>query len=121
MDGRSCAHLVWTQHEYPGAAKPDTRFPPPPLAEASRETCKVGGLDARLRSAGASQVGGWRALLGAGINDWGGLSPLTRDFVNPEKPWPHLLALADATAAEGMALVPRWEALQCRTLNFTAK
>ena len=47
------------------------------------------------------QAEGWRQLLGAGINDWGGLSPLTRDFVNPEKPWPHLKALADATAATG--------------------
>lgn len=52
--------------------------------------------------------GSWEALLGAGINDWGGLSPLTRDFVNPEKPWPHLAALEKATAAAGKVLVPRW-------------
>eukprot|EP00884_Botryococcus_braunii_P011815 jgi/Botrbrau1/20634/Bobra.113_1s0059.2 len=50
---------------------------------------------------------GWRALLQAGINDWGGISPLTRDFVNPEAAWPHLHALAAATAAAGKALVPR--------------
>ncbi len=32
------------------------------------------------------QGAGWRGLIDAGINDWGGLSPVTRDFVNPEKP-----------------------------------
>ena len=35
-------------------------------------------------------------LLDAGINDWGGISPLTPDFINPEKPWPHLGAIAPA-------------------------
>ncbi|KAK9855445.1 hypothetical protein WJX84_009597 [Apatococcus fuscideae] len=49
----------------------------------------------------------WRALLDAGINDWGGASPLTRDYVNPEKPWPHVELLAAATAAAGKALLPR--------------
>jgi len=49
----------------------------------------------------------WRALLDAGINDWGGVSPVTRDWVNPEKPWPMLPELAAATAAAGKALVPR--------------
>ena len=56
---------------------------------------------------GADVEASWRALLGAGINDWGGLSPLTRDFVNPEKPWPHIHALAAVTAAAGFALLPR--------------
>jgi FO synthase len=38
------------------------------------------------------------ALLGAGINDWGGVSPITPDHVNPEAPWPHLEDLAQQTA-----------------------
>lgn len=46
-------------------------------------------------------------LLGAGINDWGGVSPVTPDHVNPESPWPHLDELAAATAAAGHVLVPR--------------
>ena len=50
---------------------------------------------------------GWRALLDAGINDWGGISPVTRDFVNPEKPWPHLGELAEVTAKAGFELMPR--------------
>ena len=124
-------------------------------------------------SAGADPAAAWRALLDAGINDWGGggalnacvpaggrssaqrdacaaqqrsviacfcsmyvpacihgllscsrhrlplhalsffpppaagISPITRDFVNPEQPWPHLRRLAAATAAAGKALLPR--------------
>ncbi|GAX85427.1 hypothetical protein CEUSTIGMA_g12843.t1 [Chlamydomonas eustigma] len=49
----------------------------------------------------------WAALIGAGINDWGGISPVTRDYVNPEKPWPHLGDLADVTASCGFHLLPR--------------
>ena len=51
---------------------------------------------------------GWRALILAGANDFGGISPVTKDYVNPEKPWPHLHSLAAATAAAGKALVPRY-------------
>jgi 7,8-didemethyl-8-hydroxy-5-deazariboflavin synthase CofG subunit len=46
-------------------------------------------------------------LLDAGINDWGGISPLTPDFINPEKPWPHLDALQQRTEAKGFALRQR--------------
>jgi 7,8-didemethyl-8-hydroxy-5-deazariboflavin synthase CofG subunit len=46
-------------------------------------------------------------LLGAGINDWGGISPLTRDYINPEKPWPHIETLAARTAAAGYELKER--------------
>jgi FO synthase len=47
------------------------------------------------------------ALLDSGLNDWGGISPLTRDFINPEKPWPQIDALARETAARGFKLVER--------------
>ncbi len=57
--------------------------------------------------ASGSLEASWAALLAAGINDWGGLSPLTRDFVNPEKPWPHIAGLAAVTARAGFALLPR--------------
>ena len=46
-------------------------------------------------------------LLDAGINDWGGISPLTPDFINPEKPWPHLEQLKRLTEAKGHRLLPR--------------
>jgi 7,8-didemethyl-8-hydroxy-5-deazariboflavin synthase CofG subunit len=46
-------------------------------------------------------------LLDAGINDWGGISPLTPDFINPEKPWPHLDELRLRTEARGYSLRQR--------------
>ena len=46
-------------------------------------------------------------LVSAGINDWGGVSPLTPDFVNPEAPWPHLDELDRETAAAGKHLQER--------------
>ena len=46
-------------------------------------------------------------LVAAGINDWGGVSPLTPDHVNPEAPWPHLDHLARETAAAGKFLDQR--------------
>ena len=46
-------------------------------------------------------------FLEAGINDWGGVSPVTIDYVNPEAPWPHLSALRERTEALGFRLKPR--------------
>jgi 7,8-didemethyl-8-hydroxy-5-deazariboflavin synthase CofG subunit len=43
----------------------------------------------------------YEELLDAGINDWGGVSPLTPDFINPERPWPHLKELERRTRAKG--------------------
>jgi 7,8-didemethyl-8-hydroxy-5-deazariboflavin synthase CofG subunit len=56
------------------------------------------GLDVRLHYAD---------LLDGGINDWGGVSPLTPDFINPEKPWPHLDELQRQTEAKGFELRQR--------------
>ena len=47
------------------------------------------------------------ALLDHGVNDWGGVSPLTPDHVSPRRPWPRLAALAAAGAERGLALAPR--------------
>jgi FO synthase len=47
------------------------------------------------------------ALLAAGIDDWGGVSPVTIDHVNPERPWPALDRLRAATEASGKTLAPR--------------
>jgi FO synthase len=46
-------------------------------------------------------------LLAAGIDDWGGVSPVTKDYVNPERPWPDLEKLRQVTESEGFELVPR--------------
>ncbi|OAK52891.1 bifunctional FO biosynthesis protein CofGH [Rhodococcoides kyotonense] len=47
------------------------------------------------------------ALLRAGVDDWGGVSPLTPDHVNPERPWPNLDTLAELSRAGGYTLVER--------------
>jgi FO synthase len=46
-------------------------------------------------------------LLDAGIDDWGGVSPVTADHVNPERPWPDLDRLREVTEARGFTLAPR--------------
>lgn len=46
-------------------------------------------------------------LLDAGVSDWGGVSPVTADHVNPERPWPDLDRLSDVTEAKGHTLAPR--------------
>ncbi len=46
----------------------------------------------------------YEELLDAGINDWGGVSPLTPDFINPERPWPHLRELEERTSRKGFEL-----------------
>jgi FO synthase len=49
----------------------------------------------------------YRLVLAAGIDDWGGVSPLTPDHVNPERPWPQIDALAARTAEAGLTLAER--------------
>ena len=52
-------------------------------------------------------TGDFARLLDAGIDDWGGISPVTFDHVNPEAPWPELDLLRTATESRGLELVPR--------------
>jgi 2-iminoacetate synthase ThiH len=49
----------------------------------------------------------YEELLDAGINDWGGISPLTPDYINPEKPWPHVEQLRLRTESKGFQLRQR--------------
>jgi FO synthase len=46
-------------------------------------------------------------LIGAGLNDFGGISPVTPDYINPRHPWPHLVALAERCRELGFTLRPR--------------
>jgi FO synthase len=59
-------------------------------------------------------------LLDGGINDWGGVSPLTPDFINPEKPWPHLKDLQQRTEAKGFQLRQRLPVYPEFTTKFIA-
>jgi FO synthase len=94
-------------------AKPDTR-----MAQASEPdvfdhlwTIAVArilfGPEMNIQAPPNLSGGPLAELIAAGINDWGGVSPVTPDHVNPERPWPALDALAKRTAEAGKVLVER--------------
>jgi FO synthase len=94
-------------------AKPDTAMQGVPdaeleeLAAAIAVTRLVLGPGVRIQAPPNLIGDQYRMILGAGIDDWGGVSPLTPDHVNPERPWPQIDDLAGRTAAEGFQLRER--------------
>ncbi|MCU1656248.1 MAG: Radical domain protein [Pseudonocardiales bacterium] len=94
-------------------AKPDTAMAGMPDAELSDLAATVAVarlvLGPRLRIQAPPNLIGeeYGLLLGAGIDDWGGVSPLTPDHVNPERPWPQIEELAARSAEAGFQLVER--------------
>ena len=65
------------------------------------------GPDANIQVPPNLSAADYEIYLEAGINDWGGVSPLTIDFVNPEAPWPGLSELRDRSQDKGFELRPR--------------
>lgn len=65
------------------------------------------GPDMNIQAPPNLSPGVLEQIVDAGINDWGGVSPVTPDFVNPEAPWPHLTNLANETANAGKLLIER--------------
>jgi 7,8-didemethyl-8-hydroxy-5-deazariboflavin synthase CofG subunit len=59
------------------------------------------GPDVNVQAPPNLTPGAYPRLLAAGLNDWGGVSPLTPDHINPERPWPGLRALREATEGQG--------------------
>jgi len=94
-------------------AKPDTAMrdhPEPSLDDllATVATARVVlGPTVHLQAPPNLSPGEYPAILRAGIDDWGGVSPVTPDHVNPEAPWPQLEELARRSADEGFVLTPR--------------
>ncbi len=94
-------------------AKPDTAMEDSPNAETTELLWTVAvarlilGPDANLQVPPNLSAKNYQIYLDAGINDWGGVSPLTPDFVNPEAPWPALIELKNKTEAAGFQLKPR--------------
>jgi FO synthase len=94
-------------------AKPDTRMRAAPdadladLAATIAVTRLVLGPSARIQAPPNLIGEEYRLILAAGIDDWGGVSPLTPDHVNPERPWPQIDDLASQTAAGGFELSER--------------
>ncbi len=94
-------------------AKPGTRMAahPEPSLDEQLWTVAVArlilGPGMTIQAPPNLQPDGLAALLRAGVNDWGGVSPVTPDHVNPEAPWPHLDDLERATIATGRILRER--------------
>lgn len=94
-------------------AKPDTLMAdtPEPDVDELLWTLAVAriifGAKMNIQAPPNLNTGNLDRLIAAGINDWGGVSPLTPDFVNPEAPWPHLKALEQETNAAGKTLQER--------------
>ncbi|MBO4210284.1 bifunctional FO biosynthesis protein CofGH [Micromonospora echinofusca] len=94
-------------------AKPDTAMRGMPDAELHDLAATVAvarillGPGVRIQAPPNLIEGEFDLLLRAGIDDWGGVSPVTPDHVNPERPWPHLDELARRTAAAGFTLRER--------------
>jgi 7,8-didemethyl-8-hydroxy-5-deazariboflavin synthase CofG subunit len=94
-------------------AKPDTRMAGAP-EPASIDIAKTVAI-ARLLLGGQMNIQAppnlnpedHKLLLRAGINDWGGISPVTKDYVNPEAAWPHIERLAQTCREEGFTLRER--------------
>jgi FO synthase len=97
----------------PFRAKPGTRMAhePEPSTEDLLRTLAIARLifggDMNIQSPPNLLSDDYPRLLEAGINDWGGISPLTKDFINPEAAWPQISVLAEKTAAAGFVLRER--------------
>jgi FO synthase len=92
------------KQEIPMARRPE------PTMSAMLRTVAVARLilrEVNLQAPPNLSAPNYQELLSAGINDWGGVSPLTPDFINPERPWPHLRELEERTRAAGFTLRQR--------------
>jgi FO synthase len=94
-------------------AKPDTAMRGMPDAELGELAATIAvarlvlGPAARIQAPPNLVDGEYDRFIEAGIDDWGGVSPLTPDHVNPERPWPQIDELSERTAAAGFALKER--------------
>ena len=94
-------------------AKPDTKMRDTPDAELDDLAATIAvtrlilGAKARIQAPPNLVGAQYDLILRAGIDDWGGVSPLTPDHVNPERPWPDIDELAARTAAAGFTLRER--------------
>ena len=97
----------------PFRAKPGTRMAlePEPSTEELVRTLAIARLmfggEMNIQSPPNLLSDDYPKLLEAGMNDWGGISPLTKDFINPEAAWPQISLLAEKTAAAGFVLRER--------------
>jgi FO synthase len=94
-------------------AKPDTKMRDTPDADLEELAATIAvarlvlGPKARIQAPPNLVDSQYELMLRAGIDDWGGVSPLTPDHVNPERPWPQIEDLSARTAAAGFTLRER--------------
>ena len=94
-------------------AKPGTRMAQAPEPDLDDHLWTIAvarlifGPEMNIQAPPNLNPGALAEMIAAGINDWGGVSPVTPDHVNPERPWPALDRLAKQTAAAGKTLVER--------------
>src|SRR5205814_10231682 len=94
-------------------AKAETRMASAPEPDETEHLWTIAvarlvfGADMNIQAPPNLMPDALEAMIAAGINDWGGVSPVTPDHVNPEAPWPALDLLAKRTAAAGKLLVER--------------
>jgi FO synthase len=94
-------------------AKPHTRMAQAPEPDAADHLWTIAvariifGPTMNIQAPPNLSAGPLADMIAAGINDWGGVSPVTPDHVNPEAPWPALAELTDRTAQAGKVLVER--------------
>ncbi len=88
---------------------PMSNWPEPGLGEMQRAIAVARLLlrDVNIQAPPNLMAPDYQRLLEAGINDWGGVSPLTPDYINPERRWPRLQELEARTAAAGFVLKQR--------------
>jgi FO synthase len=97
----------------PFRAKPDIRMAqaPEPSTEELERTIAVARLilggEMNIQSPPNLLADDYPDLLKAGINDWGGISPVTKDFINPEAAWPQISSLGARSAGAGFVLRER--------------
>jgi FO synthase len=97
----------------PFRAKPDIRMAqaPEPSTEELKRTIAVARLilggEMNIQSPPNLLADDYPDLLEAGINDWGGISPVTKDFINPEAAWPQIAILGARSAGAGFVLRER--------------
>jgi 7,8-didemethyl-8-hydroxy-5-deazariboflavin synthase CofG subunit len=89
---------------------PMSRWPEPGAEDLLRTVAVARlllGLDVNIQAPPNLSAQGYERLPAAGLNDWGGISPLTPDHINPERPWPGLAELRRRTEAAGHELRER--------------
>jgi FO synthase len=105
-------------------AKPDTKMSSAPEPDLNELLWTIAvarlifGPEMNIQAPPNLSPGVLPQLVNAGINDWGGVSPLTPDHVNPEAPWPHLDNLARETKAAGKFLEQRLTIYPAYAMNY---